>query len=188
MRLVDSHCHLDAAEFDGDRSAVVQRARAAGVQRQVIPAVDAAGWPKLGDICAADSGLFPAYGLHPIAVPVHRQEHLALLRERIECERPVAIGECGLDFFIEELDPRGYEINSFMVNHYPSESWNDVPGNMHINAGIISFADGHAIIWPFSDPRTYRQPTIAMNTPGDPDLRQIQTWYGAGPFPPGVVQ
>jgi len=105
MRLVDSHCHLDATEFDGDRSAVVQRARAAGVQRQVIPAVDAAGWPKLGDICAADSGLFPAYGLHPIAVPVHRQEHLALLRERIECERPVAIGECGLDFFIEELDP-----------------------------------------------------------------------------------
>jgi len=41
--------------------------------------------------------------------------------------------------FIEELDPRGYEINSFMVNHYPSNNWTDVPGNMHINAGIISF-------------------------------------------------
>jgi len=105
MRLVDSHCHLDAAEFDGDRPAVVQRARAAGVQRQVVPAVDAAGWPKLSDVCAADGGLFPAYGLHPIGLPVHRQEHLASLRDRIECERPVAIGECGLDFFLEELDP-----------------------------------------------------------------------------------
>jgi prepilin-type N-terminal cleavage/methylation domain-containing protein len=90
--------------------------------------------------------------------------------------------------FIEELDPRGYEINSFMVNHYPSNSWNDVPGNMHVNAGIISFADGHAIIWPFSDPRTYTNPQIAMSTPNDPDLRQIQTWYGTGPFPPGVMQ
>ena len=90
--------------------------------------------------------------------------------------------------FIEELDPRGYEINSFMVNHYPSNSWTDVPGNMHINAGIISFADGHAIIWPFADPRTYRNPQIGMATPNDPDLRQIQAWVGSGPFPPGVVQ
>ena len=90
--------------------------------------------------------------------------------------------------FIEELDPRGYEINSFMVNRYPGNSWTDVPSNMHINAGIISFADGHAQIWPFSDPRTYTNPQIGMNTPNDPDLRQIQAWVGVGPFPPGVVQ
>jgi prepilin-type processing-associated H-X9-DG protein len=45
-----------------------------------------------------------------------------------------------------------------MVNHYPNNSWVDVPGNMHINAGMISFADGHAVIWPFSDPRTYSNP------------------------------
>ena len=89
--------------------------------------------------------------------------------------------------FIEELDPRGWEMNSFMVNRYPSQSWTDVPGNMHINAGIISFADGHALIWPFSDPRTYRNPQISMSTPNNPDLRQIQAWVGSGPYPPGVT-
>jgi TatD DNase family protein len=109
--LVDSHCHLDAVEFDPDRAAVVARARAAGVQRQVVPAVDAAGWPKLRVICAGDDGLFPAYGLHPMYLDAHRPEHLVQLRAWIESERPCAIGECGLDFFVEGLDAdaqRGY--------------------------------------------------------------------------------
>jgi len=90
--------------------------------------------------------------------------------------------------FIEELDVRGYLINSFMPTHYPSNNWNDIPGNMHMNAGIISFADGHAVIWPFADPRTYQNSSQNMNTPNSPDLRQIQAWYGCGPYPPGIVQ
>lgn len=102
--LVDSHCHLDAAEFDDDREAVIARARAAGVHRQIVPAIDAAGWPKLRDICATDAGLFPAYGLHPMYLDAHRPQHLLELRDWIERERPVAVGECGLDYFIEGLD------------------------------------------------------------------------------------
>lgn len=102
--LVDSHCHLDAAELDHDRGAVIRRARAAGVERQVVPAVDAAGWPKLRDICAADPGLYPAYGLHPMFLSLHREEHLAELHDWLVRERPVAVGECGLDFFVEGLD------------------------------------------------------------------------------------
>jgi len=90
--------------------------------------------------------------------------------------------------FIEELDPRGYEINSFMPTHYPADNWNDIPGNMHMNAGIISFCDGHAQIWPWSDPRTYQGSKQGMGTPNIPDLRQLQAWYGTGPYPPGVVQ
>ena len=89
--------------------------------------------------------------------------------------------------FIEELDPRGYEINSFMPTHYPANNWNDIPGNMHMNAGIISFVDGHAIIWPWSDPRTYQNPTQGMSTANSPDLRQLQAWYGTGPYPPGII-
>ena len=104
MRLVDSHCHLDAAEFDSDRSDVIARARAVGVDRQIVPAVDAAGWPKLRETCRADAGLFPAYGLHPICLASHRPEHLDELRSWIERERPLAIGECGLDFHLEDLD------------------------------------------------------------------------------------
>lgn len=102
--LVDSHCHLDATEFDADRAAVIARARAAGVSRQIVPAVDATGWPKLRDICTADAGLFPAYGLHPMYLDAHRPQDLRELRDWIERERPVAVGECGLDYFIEGLD------------------------------------------------------------------------------------
>ena len=104
MALIDSHCHLDAAEFDRDRNDVIDRARAAGVRGQIVPAVDAAGWPKLRDVCQRDAGLFPAYGLHPICLASHRPEHLDELREWIRRERPLAIGECGLDFYLEDLD------------------------------------------------------------------------------------
>ncbi|MCI2245971.1 TatD family hydrolase [Xanthomonas sp. PPL568] len=104
MPLIDSHCHLDAEEFDPDRAAVVARAQAAGVQAQVVPAVTAASWPKLRAVCAAEPGLYPAYGLHPLFLDQHRPEHLPLLSQWIERERPCAIGECGLDFFVEGLD------------------------------------------------------------------------------------
>lgn len=102
--LVDSHCHLDAGEFDPDRREVIARAREAGVGHQIIPAIDAEGWPKLRDICRAGEGLHPAYGLHPIFLDSHRDEHLAQLREWLAQERPVAVGECGLDYFVEGLD------------------------------------------------------------------------------------
>jgi TatD DNase family protein len=102
--LVDSHCHLDAPEFDGDREAVVKRARDAGVVQQVVPAVDAEHWPQLRDLCRAHPGLFPAYGLHPMFLDSHRPEHLRQLGDWIARERPVAVGECGLDFFVEGLD------------------------------------------------------------------------------------
>lgn len=104
MTLVDSHCHLDASEFDADRSDVIARARAAGVQVQVLPAVTAASWPKLRETCRMADGLYPAYGLHPMFLDAHRPEHLDELRGWIERERPCAVGECGLDFFVAGLD------------------------------------------------------------------------------------
>jgi TatD DNase family protein len=102
--LVDSHSHLDASEFDPDREQVLARARAAGVMRQIVPAVSAAGWENLRTLCVAEPGLFPAYGLHPMFLAEHRPAYLPLLREWIERERPVAVGECGLDYFVEGLD------------------------------------------------------------------------------------
>ncbi|MCF8797935.1 TatD family hydrolase [Xanthomonas campestris] len=104
MRLIDSHCHLDASEFDADRAAVIARAKAAGVMQQVVPAITAASWPGLREACALAPGLHPAYGLHPIFLDLHRPEHLELLAEWIARERPCAIGECGLDFFLDGLD------------------------------------------------------------------------------------
>jgi TatD DNase family protein len=102
--LTDSHCHIDVAAFDADRDAVIARARAAGVTRQIVPAIAFASWPQLRAVCARYSGLFPAYGLHPMALPEHRPEHLDALADWIARERPLAVGECGLDFFVQDLD------------------------------------------------------------------------------------
>jgi TatD DNase family protein len=102
--IVDSHCHLDDPEFDRDRDAVVARARAAGVTNQVVPAIDRGTWEKTRDACAVAPGLHPAYGLHPLLLAKHREEHLVDLAEWIEREQPKAVGECGLDYFVEGLD------------------------------------------------------------------------------------
>jgi TatD DNase family protein len=105
MHLIDSHCHLDAPEFDADRAAVLADARAAGVVAQVIPAVTAASWPGLRELCAREPDLFAAYGLHPMFLAEHRRAHLDALKDWVQREQPVAVGEFGLDFFLESLDP-----------------------------------------------------------------------------------
>lgn len=102
--LIDSHSHLDAPELDADLSAVLARAHAAGVTRQIVPAIAQSGWSHLRDLCSTNAGLYPAYGLHPMVLAEHQPAHLLELVEVIERENPVAIGECGLDFFIEGLD------------------------------------------------------------------------------------
>jgi TatD DNase family protein len=104
FELIDSHSHFDVAEFDADRAAALERARAAGVTRQIIPAIEAAGFERVRALCAREIGLYPAYGLHPIYLAAHRPEHLHDLAHWLEREHPVAVGECGLDFFVPDLD------------------------------------------------------------------------------------
>lgn len=106
MELIDTHCHLDVADFDADRAAVLARSRAAGVTRIVVPAVLADGWDHLLDLCRREAGLYPALGLHPVYLERHAAADVDRLAERIGRERPLAVGEIGLDFFVEELDRR----------------------------------------------------------------------------------
>jgi len=97
--LADSHVHLDDARFDADRDAVIERARAAGVKLQVIPGTDAASWPHIHHLCMPGSGLFPAYGMHPMFMHRHQPDDLASLKDWLKTGRPVALGEIGLDFY-----------------------------------------------------------------------------------------
>jgi TatD DNase family protein len=104
IALIDSHSHFDDREFDADRDAALARARDAGVTRQIIPAIALSNFEKVHALCTADSGLFAAYGLHPMLLAEHEPSHIDTLARWIEREKPVALGECGLDFFIEGLD------------------------------------------------------------------------------------
>lgn len=101
---IDSHCHLDVDAFDADRDAVLARARAAGVQAQIVPAINAASWPGIRALCRGHADLFPAFGLHPMFLSDHRPSDLLALERWLEAKNPVAVGECGLDFFVDGLD------------------------------------------------------------------------------------
>jgi len=101
---IDTHCHLDAGEFAADRDAVFQRALRAGVTTQIIPAVTRANWADVEAVCRRYGGCLPAWGMHPMYIHAHRDEHLAELRAQVDAWRPVAIGEIGLDLFVPGLD------------------------------------------------------------------------------------
>jgi TatD DNase family protein len=104
--LADSHVHLDDRDFDADRAQVLQRARDAGIRQMVVPAVDAASWPRIRELCAAHPHtLYPAYGLHPVYLRQHAPGDVAALSAWCEANDAVAIGEIGLDFFANDLDP-----------------------------------------------------------------------------------
>jgi TatD DNase family protein len=98
---IDTHCHLDAAEFDADRDAVYAAAIAGGVDTLVVPAVSRDNLAAVAATCARYPGCLPAWGLHPMVIDMHRPAHLADLRAQIEAQRPVAIGEIGLDLFVD---------------------------------------------------------------------------------------
>jgi TatD DNase family protein len=109
----DSHAHLQARSFEGDRDAVLARARAAGVARMVVVGTDVPSSRAAFELCAGELGLFPTAGIHPhdasAAGPAERAEIEALAR-RPEC---VAVGETGLDWF-RNLSPRGEQIETFL--------------------------------------------------------------------------
>jgi len=107
MEWIDTHCHLDASEFDADRDALVARARAAGVGMLVIPAVDVAGFGAVRDLAHA-SGFAYALGIHPLYVDRAADANLETLREALDASRDdprlVAVGEIGLDHFVAGVD------------------------------------------------------------------------------------
>lgn len=102
--LIDTHCHFDAGDFDRDRDAEYARAVEGGVSTIIIPAIARDNFAVVAATCERYDGCLPAWGLHPLLIAQHRPEHLADLRAQIERQRPVAIGEIGLDLFIRDLD------------------------------------------------------------------------------------
>lgn len=104
---IDTHCHLDAAEFQPDACAV--RARAAGKQvvHCVLPAVEVAGFDAVRRLAHAGGDSY-ALGIHPLSVRLAQDDDLARLEEQLQRHRDdprlVAVGEIGLDYFVPELN------------------------------------------------------------------------------------
>ena len=102
---IDTHCHLDAPEFDADRDAVVLRGKAAGVTLQVLPAVEAGNFDTVRELAHAH-GCAYALGVHPLFVGRAVDDDLDRLRDALQRHRDdprlVAVGEIGLDHLVVE--------------------------------------------------------------------------------------
>jgi TatD DNase family protein len=106
MRWIDTHCHLDAAEFGADTAAVRARAAQQGVAHCVIPAVACANFAAVRQL-AHQGGDSYALGIHPLYVAQAQEADVALLDAALTQHHAdphlVAVGEIGLDWFVPEL-------------------------------------------------------------------------------------
>ena len=137
--LFDTHCHLDAGEFDADRDQVIAAACAAGVRNLIIPAVEVANFAAVKALCqkASSAGddlqkivMYAAYGIHPMYTPRAQEADIAVLRHWLVNEGPVAVGEIGLDGWVPGLDMARQEW--FFVEQLKLASEFDLPVLLHI--------------------------------------------------------
>ncbi len=99
MELIDTHCHLDSAEFSGIVPDLLSRSRSKGIQTFIVPGVREKWWPALFTLCLEHEGLFAAPGLHPLFTKHHKADHLEKLLKLCQNKHVIAVGEIGLDFF-----------------------------------------------------------------------------------------
>jgi len=102
--LIDTHCHLDAAEFDADRPGILAAARAAGVGGFLVPAVGATDFDAVAALSRANPDCRHAFGIHPMYVGQAGPDDLDRLRGRLAEGSAVAVGEIGLDGFVPDGD------------------------------------------------------------------------------------
>ena len=119
MKWVDTHCHLDAAEFEGQGAAIRARAAQEGVAQCVYPAVEVANFDPVREL-AHKTGDAYALGIHPLYVPTAQAGDLAELDAQltVHAQDPhlVAVGEIGLDFFVPALCT--HEMRERQTHHY----------------------------------------------------------------------
>lgn len=94
--LFDTHCHLDLEPLSAGLPQLLQRAGAAGVERFLVPGIRPDGWERISALCAADSRLLAAFGIHPQLAALATAASLKLLADY--AGRATAIGEIGLDY------------------------------------------------------------------------------------------
>jgi TatD DNase family protein len=102
--LIDSHVHTDDERLEPELQNVLHAARAANIIAQVVPGISRRLWPRVKALCDQHADLYPCYGLHPCFHDEHAAGDLNELAYWLGRERPVAVGECGLDYQIANVD------------------------------------------------------------------------------------
>lgn len=101
MQYIDTHTHIDGEEFNDDRAETIARAKAAGVSRMFVPAIDLKSVDTALSVCRENEGYaYPMVGLHPEDVKADWREQLQQMHQMLDGQHPfIAIGEVGLDYY-----------------------------------------------------------------------------------------
>jgi TatD DNase family protein len=139
MMLIDTHCHLDAAEFDADREIVIQDALNNHIKIMVVPAIHRNNFSAVTKLARAHTCCAHALGIHPMYVASSKQEDLDYLAQTVSdqihsAHPPVAIGEIGLDFFIADADKALQE--HYFVEQLKLAKQHDLPVILHVRSAI----------------------------------------------------
>lgn len=113
--IVDSHCHLDFPDFEGELPEVIARAKAAGVTRMVTICTRMANLPRVRQIADSYPEVFYAAGIHPMSVTEQPLVSTADLVSLAQDPRMVGIGESGLDYHYTP-DSKGLQQDSLRVH------------------------------------------------------------------------
>jgi TatD DNase family protein len=134
--LIDTHCHLDAAEFDDDRAAVIEAAQAAGVVTLIVPAIERANFGAVAAVCREFPACRPAWGIHPMFVGRADEGDLEALRNMLRDNpwQAVAVGEIGLDGFVEGVDFDRQTV--FFIEQLKIAAEFDLPVILHVRRAV----------------------------------------------------
>jgi len=140
--LVDTHCHLDAGEFDADREAMLSASRRAGVHAFVVPAIAADQLEPVISLADRHDDVFFALGIHPLLVDRAADGDLARVREAVDSARAhprfVGLGEIGLDYFVPGLDRERQ--GRFFVEQLRIARDFELPVIMHVRRSVDAVA------------------------------------------------
>jgi TatD DNase family protein len=115
MRIIDSHAHLEGTPFDEDREAVLERARAAGVEMLLAIGSGTAPTERLDaaiPFAEQHDWIYATVGVHPHDAQVATDDHFAHVEQLARHPRVIALGEMGLDYHYDH-SPRDVQQSVF---------------------------------------------------------------------------
>jgi TatD DNase family protein len=134
---VDTHCHLDAPEFGAEMPAIRARAAARGVSLCVIPAVAVSNFATVRELAHLQGDAY-ALGIHPLCTGEAQDADLEVLDAELTAHRDdprlVAVGEIGLDYFVEGLD--GDRQERFFHTQLQLARKHGLPVLMHVRRSV----------------------------------------------------
>ncbi|HKV04509.1 MAG TPA: TatD family hydrolase [Candidatus Acidoferrales bacterium] len=104
MQIIDSHAHLEMTQFDADRAAMLERARAAGVEGLLAIGSGTAPTERLDaaiPFAEQHDWIYATVGIHPHDASAAAEEHFSQLDGLARHPRVIAWGEMGLDYYYD---------------------------------------------------------------------------------------